>query len=117
MTDVERWCPQRLWDAASVLIPPPPIRPQGGGRRRGDDRPILAVILYVLQTGCSWWALPTSFGVSRATAHRRFTEWTNVGLFTRLHLAMLDQLGRAGRIDWTRVHIDAQYVRAEKGGT
>ena len=39
-----------------------------------DDRAVLAAILYVLQTGCAWSALPASFGVSVATAHRRFAE-------------------------------------------
>ncbi|WP_436499465.1 transposase [Actinokineospora sp. HUAS TT18] len=36
--------------------------------------PSPTAILYVLQTGCAWSALPASFGVSSPTAHRRFTE-------------------------------------------
>lgn len=116
MTDVEKWCPESLWLIAAVLIPPHPKRPHSGGRRRVDDRRVLAAILYVLGTGCAWEALPSSFGVARSTAHRRFGEWTNAGLFALLHQAMLDLLGVAGQIDWSRAAVDAMSVRAVKGG-
>jgi transposase len=107
-----------LWEVAAPLIPPAPLRPQGGGRRRIDDRAVLAAILYVTQAGCSWWKLPTAmFGVSRATAHRRFTEWTHAGVWTRLHQAVLDLLGRAGEIGWDRAVVDSISIRAEKGGS
>ena len=117
MSDVEKWCPQALWLVASMLIPPHPQRRQGGGRRRADDRAVLAAILYVLQTGCAWAALPSSFGVSKTAAHRRFTEWVSIGLFTRLHVGLLDLLGMTGRIDWSRCAADSISVRALKGGT
>ncbi len=115
-SDVEKYCPESLWWLARELLPPAPQRHQGGGRRRGDDRALLAAMLYVLQSGCSWWALPASFGVSRSTAHRRFTEWVEAGVFTALHRAVLDVLGAAGRIDWSRASVDAMHVRAVKGG-
>jgi transposase len=114
---VEKWCPQPLWLIASWLIPAHPKRHQGGGRRRADDRATLAAILYVLQTGCSWRALPASFGVSRSATHRRFTEWAKAGVFTQLHLGLLDLLGMTGRIDWSRCSADSMSVRALKKGT
>jgi transposase len=47
-----------------------------------NDRAVLAAIVYLTQAGCSWWKLPGAmFGVSRATAHRRFTEWTGSGMW------------------------------------
>ncbi|OJF12132.1 DDE transposase family protein [Couchioplanes caeruleus] len=55
------------------------------------------------------------FGVSRATAHRRFTEWTASGLWVRLHQQLLHQLSEIGKIDWSRAVVDAINVRAEKG--
>jgi len=55
------------------------------------------------------------FGISRATAHRRFTEWTNAGLWERLHQAFLHRLGVIGEIDWSRAVVDSIAVRAEKG--
>ena len=117
MDDVEKWCPESLWLLAHPLLPDAPQRHQGGGRRRWDDRAVLAAILYVLQTGCAWDALPSSFGVSRATAHRRFTEWVEADVFTRLHERLLDLLGSAGAIDWSRASVDSMHVRAVKGGT
>lgn len=113
-----RWVPDSLWELASPLIPPAPTRAQGGGRRRTDDRRVLAAILYLTQAGCSWWKLPEQmFGVTRATAHRRYTEWTTAGVWDRLHQAMLDQLGARGAIDWSRAVVDSISVRAEKGGS
>jgi hypothetical protein len=50
----------------------------------------------VLTTGCAWRHLPAEFGVSKATAHRRFVAWTQAGLWRRLHRAVLDRLGEQG---------------------
>lgn len=116
MSDIEKWAPDQLWEIAEPLIPPAPTRPQGGGRRRLDNRAVLAALLYLTHAGCSWWKLPASFGVSRATAHRRFTEWTRTGLWPRLHQAVLDRLGAAGAIAWDRAVLDSIAVRAERGG-
>ena len=75
----------------------------------------LAAIVYLVQAGCSWPKLPAQlFGISRATAHRRFTEWTNAGLWERLHQAFLHHLGVIGEIDWSRAVVDSIAVRAEK---
>lgn len=105
-----------MWLLAHPLLPEAPKRHQGGGRRRLDDRAVLAAILYVLHTGCAWSALPASFGVSCATAHRRFTEWVEAEVFTRLHQTLLDLLGAAGAIDWSRAAVDSMHIRAIKGG-
>jgi transposase len=114
---VRTWAPDDLWEIARPLIPAPPQRRQGGGRRRVDDRAVLAAIVYLVQAGCSWWKLPGQlFGVSRATAHRRFTEWTAAGLWERLHQQTLNRLGEIGLIDWSRAVADSIVVRAEKGG-
>lgn len=113
---VTEWAPDRLWEIAASLIPAPPRRRQGGGRRRRDDRAILAAILYMTKAGCSWQTLPVAmFGVSRATTHRRFTEWTAAGLWTSLHYRVLDLLGAQGGIDWSRAVVDSISVRAQKG--
>ena len=77
----------------------------------------MAAILYVLQSGCAWAALPSSFGVSSPTAHRRFAEWAQADVFGQLHRLLLDILGVTGQIDWSRAAVDSISVRAVKGGT
>jgi transposase len=115
---IRDWVPDSLWRIVQPLIPPSPTRIQGGGRRRVNDRRVLAAILYLTQAGCSWWKLPEPmFGVTRATAHRRFTEWTQAGLWDRLHQAVLDEIGARGGIDWSRAVVDSISVRAAKRGT
>ena len=79
---------------------------------------MLAAMLYLTEAGCSWWQLPESmFGVTRATAHRRYAEWTRAGLWERLHPAVLDLIGGQGGVDWSRAVVDSIAVRAEKGAS
>lgn len=104
-----------LWAIVEPLIPPAPTRPQGGGRPRVEDRAMFTAIVFVLTSGVAWRYLPPSFGVKYQTAHRRFSEWTAAGLWPRIHRAVLDELGAAGEIDWSRAVVDAASVRAKKG--
>ncbi|WP_374547751.1 MULTISPECIES: transposase [unclassified Streptomyces] len=48
---------------------------QGGGTAPISDRKVFCAIVYALTTSCAWRRLPPCFGVSPATAHRRFTAW------------------------------------------
>jgi transposase len=107
--------PDGLWEIVQPLIPPHPQRPQGGGTPYRDDRAVFTAIVYVLTTGCAWRHLPAEFGVSKATAHRRFVAWTQAGLWRRLHRAVLDRLGERAAIDWSRAVVDAASVRAKRG--
>jgi transposase len=105
--------PDGLWRIVEPLIPPQRERPQGGGTRYVEDRTVFTAIVYVLTTGCAWRHLPAEFGVSRATAHRRFVAWTEAGLWRRLHRAALDRLGQQGLLDWSRASLDSVSVRAK----
>jgi transposase len=49
------------------------------------------------------------------TAHRRFGQWTEAGLWRQLHHEVLDELGGQGLIDWSRAIVDGACVRAKKG--
>ena len=89
----EELVPDGLWQVVEPLIPPQQERPQGGGTPYRDDRAVFTAIVYVLTTGCAWRYLPAEFGVSQATAHRRFVAWTEAGLWRRPHWAVLDRLG------------------------
>ena len=111
-----RLVPDELWALVEPLIPEHGVRAQGGGPQRVQDRAVFTAIVYVLTTGCAWRHLPPSFGVTVPTAHRRFSEWTKAGLWPRVHQAVLDELGAAGMIDWSRAVLDGASVRAKKGG-
>ncbi len=76
---------------------------------------MFTAIVFVLTSGVAWRYLPPSFGVKYQTAHRRFSEWTAAGLWPRIHRAVLDELGAAGEIDWSRAVVDAASVRAKRG--
>lgn len=80
-----------------------------------DERAVFTAVVYLLTSGCAWRYLPGTFGVSPATAHRRFTAWTEAGLCRRLHRAVLDEFGARGELDWTSAIVGAASVRA-KGG-
>ncbi|WP_242619923.1 IS5 family transposase [Actinomadura fibrosa] len=113
---VERLVPEELWELFQRVVPPAPKRPQGGGRRRYGDREVLAAIIFVATTGCTWQQLPPVFGPSGPTAHRRFTEWSAARVWAKLHRLVLDELGARGELDWSRCAIDSVSVRASKGG-
>ncbi|MGI5165690.1 IS5 family transposase [Spirillospora sp. CA-253888] len=113
---VERLVPSGLWELFQRVVPPAPTRPQGGGRRRHGDREVLAAIIFVATTGCTWQQLPPVFGPSGPTAHRRFCEWSAARVWAKLHRLVLDDLGAAGELDWSRCAIDSVSVRAAKGG-
>ncbi|WP_372501221.1 IS5 family transposase [Streptomyces meridianus] len=113
----QRLVPDELWSLVAPLLPSFSSRPQGGGTAPIDERAVLTAVVYVLTSGCAWRHLPETFGVSPATAHRRFSAWTEAGLWRRLHQAVLDELGARGELDWTSAIADAASVRAKKGGS
>jgi transposase len=105
-----------LWTIVEPLIPPEPPKPTGG-RPRVPDRACLTGILFVLKTGIPWEWLPQELGCgSGMTGWRRLRDWQAAGVWTQFHRAVLDRLGQAGQIDWSRAVIDASSVRAKKGG-
>ncbi|MGW1123312.1 IS5 family transposase [Streptomyces tanashiensis] len=114
---VERLVPDKLWELFQRVVPEAPSRPQGGGRRRHGDREVLAAIVFVATSGCTWQQLPSaSFGPSGATAHRRFSEWTKARVWAKLYRLVLDELGSRGELDWSRCAIDSVNMRALKKG-
>ena len=107
--------PDALWERIAPLLPPEPAKPKGG-RPRIPDRQALTGILFVLKTGIPWEYLPQEMGCgSGMTCWRRLRDWHQAGVWDRLHRLLLDELGRADRIDWSRASLDASSVRAKKG--
>jgi transposase len=114
---MERLVPEELWELFQRVVPQAPTRPQGGGRRRYGDREVLAAIVFVASTGCTWRQLPPVFGASWQTVYRRFSEWSSARVWAKLHRVILDELGAEGELDWSRCAIDSVSVRACKGGS
>ncbi len=104
-----------LWTVVEPLLPKQPPKPKGG-RPRVNDRAALTGILFVLKTGIPWEMLPQEMGCgSGMTCWRRLKEWHKAGVWERLHRALLDRLGEAGRIDWSRASLDSASVAAPGG--
>src|SRR5919205_3316162 len=105
-----------LWALIVPLLPPERPKPKGG-RPRVPDRAALTGILFVLRSGIAWELLPQEMGCgSGVTCWRRLRDWQRAGVWHRLHQALLDRLGQAGRLDWSRASQDSRSVRAKKGG-
>jgi transposase len=109
--------PDDLWAVVEPLLPPEPPKPRGG-RPRVPDRAALTGILFVLRSGIPWELLPRELGCgSGVTCWRRLRDWQAAGVWDRLHRALLDRLGEADRIDWSRASLDAASVPAKRGAS
>ena len=111
--------PDELWELVEPLIPQPrqPRRSARLGRPRVPDRAALAGIVFVLDTGIGWNDLPTELGCgSGVTCWRRLRDWQRAGVWQQLHRVILDRLGQAGILDWSRAAVDSVSVRAKRGG-
>src|SRR5512146_2849646 len=102
-----RLVPGNLWALAEPVLPSFRSRPQGGGTAPIDQRAVFTAVVYGLTSGCAWRHLPPTFGVSPATAHRRFSAWTTSGVWRHLHRVVLDEIGARGGLDWSSVIVDA----------
>jgi transposase len=73
--------------------------------------------LYVLFTGTPWLELPyRELGLpSGETCRRRLEEWARRGLLPQVIEVLQQELAAAGRLEWSRVIVDASLVAAKKG--
>ena len=101
-----------LWEIIQPLLPPEKARPKGVWPQF-LDRLALTGILFVARTGTAWELLPPEL---------RMREWQDVlappsGLASRRYLEkdwkkLLDELGLADKIDWSKAVVDSSSVRA-----
>jgi transposase len=107
--------PDDLWTLVEPLLPPEPPKPQGG-RPRVPDRACLSGIIFVLKSGIPWEMLPQELGCgSGMTCWRRLRDWQEAGVWDALHRALLDRLGEADRLDWSRASLDSASIPAKRG--
>ena len=104
-----------MWALIEPLLPADPPKTKGG-RPRVADRAAFAGILYVLKTGIPWSMLPKELGCgSGVTCWRRLRGWQEAGVWRRFHKVLLNHLGKAGLLDWSRAALDSASVPAKKG--
>lgn len=106
-----------LWAVFQPLLPVRVNKHRfGGGRPRVPDRDCADAIFYVLRTGCQWGALDQTDLVSHSTAHDRFQEWVQAGVFLKLWQTGLEKFDELKGIDWEWQSMDGAMTKAPLGG-
>ncbi len=90
-------------------------KPAKTGRPRCDDRTTVNGILFVLTTGCRWADMPDRYG-SKFTAHLRFQELQQKGIWEKILSKLIKSAHRQGRIDLQKTSIGSSSTAAKKGG-
>src|SRR5437867_3001754 len=108
---------EALW---AVLSPLRPVQKNthrfGGGRPRVPDRRCADAIFYVLRTGCQWAALDHTDLCPRSTAHGRFQQWVEAGVFLKLWQGGVERFDELQGIEWKWLSMDGAMTRAPLGG-
>ncbi len=109
--------PDDLWEAIAPLLPEHKNTHRfGGGRPRKPDRVCMEAILFVLRTGCQWKALDATKFCPASTAHDRFQEWVQAGVFQDLWEHGLMAYDDWKGIDWSWLSMDGCMTKAPLGG-
>lgn len=108
--------PDALWERIDPLLPPRPGHPLGCHNPRVPDRAAMNAILLVLRTGMQWNALDATGICSSSSAHRRFSEWTEAGVFERLWATELAAYDQEHGIEWDFLALDGAMTKAPLGG-
>jgi transposase len=114
----EDWrIPDDLWEAIQDLLPKHKNTHRfGGGRPRKNDRVCMNGIFFVLRTGCQWKALNATKFCPGSTAHDRFQEWVEAGVFQEMWEAGLLAYDEMKGIDWSWMSMDGCMTKAPLGG-
>ena len=92
--------PDALWNEIEPLLPKHVTHHSlGCHRKRVDDRSAMNAIFFVLKTGCQWNALNATGICFSSSAHRRFQEWNEAGVFRKLWKKCLERYDELKGID------------------
>ena len=106
-----------LWEKIQPLLPKHCNTHRfGGGRPRKPDRVCADAIFFRLRTGCQWKALDATGICPGSTAHDRFQEWVQAGVFRNLWKAGLLEYDQLKGIDWSWLSMDGCMTKAPLGG-
>lgn len=108
--------PDWLWERIEPLLPERPFHPLGCHRSRVPDRDAMDAILLVLRTGMQWNALNATGVCSSSSAHRRFQEWEQAGVFAEIWRQGLLEYDAVVGIDWSFLSADGAMTKAPLGG-
>ena len=115
--DDDGWrIPDALWSRIEPLLPPRKPHPLGCHNPRVPDRAAMDAILFVLRTGCQWEALNQTHFCKKSSAHRRFQEWEEAGVFAKLWAQGLQEYEQLQGIDWRWQAMDGAMTKAPLGG-
>jgi putative transposase len=103
-----------LWERIDLVLPIYNTSCKGG-RPRLLLRSVVNGILYVLQTGCQWKAMPREFG-SGSAIHAYFQEWVQLGVFEQLWRLALEEYDDLKGIDWKWQSLDGAMNKSPLGG-
>lgn len=106
-----------LWERREPLVPPPKPHPLGCHNPRVPDRQAMNAILFVLRTGCPWNALNATGLCSSSSAHRRFIEWTEAGVFRAFWREGLWAYDGLKGLDWSWLSMDGALAKAPVAGS
>lgn len=106
-----------VWERIEPLLPTRiNPHPRGGGRRPVPNRDAMDAIFFVLRTGCQWNALNETDICTSSSAHRRFQEWTQAGVFQKLWANGLEEYDELKGIQWRWQSMDGAMTKAPLGG-
>lgn len=106
-----------LWEKMVPLLPEHKTsHPLGTHRKRVDNRDTMNAIFFVLR-GCQWNVLKATGICSSSSAHRRFQEWREAGVFECFWQNGLLACEHLDGIDWSWLSMDGCMTKSPLSGT
>jgi transposase len=108
--------PDVFWAQIEPLLPAGKEHPLGCHNPRVPNRNAMNAILFVLRTGCQWNSLNGTGICSSSSAHRRFVEWVEAGVFEKIWVKALADYEEFVGVDWSFLSMDGAMSKAPLGG-